>query len=93
MRDVESTRRAATAFGDPLPGHLAQGSAPASRGLADPNMWPLRPDNAIPLAAGDPVRPRRWLPYERTAYITAGAAHNSTPGLWRRWSRRYTTRP
>ncbi|MGH2833930.1 MAG: glycosyltransferase [Solirubrobacteraceae bacterium] len=47
-----------------------------------PNMWPLRPENALPLAAPVP-RPSvlDGLPYERTVYVTAGTTHNSTPGL------------
>jgi len=47
-----------------------------------PNMWPLRPENAIPLST-PAARPGTLdrLPYERTVYVTAGTTHNSTPGL------------
>ena len=59
-----------------------EGLHPQAEDWQYPNMWPLRPENAIPLAAGAP-RPAALdgLPYERTAYITAGTTHNSTPGL------------
>jgi len=47
-----------------------------------PNMWPLRPENALPLAAPGPRPPALdGLPFERTVYVTAGTTHNSTPGL------------
>jgi UDP:flavonoid glycosyltransferase YjiC (YdhE family) len=47
-----------------------------------PNMWPLRPEHALPLAAPAARPPAlQGLPYERTVYVTAGTTHNSTPGL------------
>jgi UDP:flavonoid glycosyltransferase YjiC (YdhE family) len=47
-----------------------------------PNMWPLRPENALPLAAPAPSPAAlAGLPYERTVYVTAGTTHNATPGL------------
>ena len=47
-----------------------------------PNMWPLRPENALPLATSPPSPTAlQGLPHERTVYVTAGTTHNATPGL------------
>lgn len=59
-----------------------EGLHPQAEDWQYPNMWPLRPENAIPLRTPAP-RPAALdgLPYERTVYVTAGTTHNSTPGL------------
>ncbi len=59
-----------------------EGLHPQAEDWQYPNMWPLRPENAIPLTTPAP-RPAALdgLPYERTVYVTAGTTHNSTPGL------------
>jgi UDP:flavonoid glycosyltransferase YjiC (YdhE family) len=59
-----------------------EGLRPQAEDWLYPNMWPLRPENAIPLTTPAP-RPAALdgLPYERTVYVTAGTTHNSTPGL------------
>ncbi len=59
-----------------------KGLHPQTQEWLYPNMWPLRPENALPLAAPAP-RPAvlQGLPHERTVYVTAGTTHNSTPGL------------
>ncbi len=59
-----------------------EGLRPQAEDWQYPNMWPLRPENAIPLRTPAP-RPAALdgLPYERTVYVTAGTTHNSTPGL------------
>jgi UDP:flavonoid glycosyltransferase YjiC (YdhE family) len=43
------------------------------------DMWPLRPENVVPLAAAGP-KPDvlEGLPYERTAYVTIGTTFNKT---------------
>ncbi len=62
-----------------------EGLHPQAEDWQYPNMWPLRPENALPSAAPVP-RPSALggLPYERTVYVTAGTTHNSTPGLLER---------
>jgi len=59
-----------------------EGLHPQAEDWQYPNMWPLRPENAIPLST-PAARPGTLdrLPYERTVYVTAGTTHNSTPGL------------
>ena len=59
-----------------------EGLRPQAEDWQYPNMWPLRPENAIPLST-PAARPGTLdrLPYERTVYVTAGTTHNSTPGL------------
>lgn len=59
-----------------------QGLRPQTDEWLYPNMWPLRPENALPLAAPAP-RPDALsgLPHERTVYVTAGTTHNTTTGL------------
>ena len=59
-----------------------EGLHPQAEDWQYPNMWPLRPENAIPLTT-PPPRPAALdcLPFQRTVYVTAGTTHNSTPGL------------
>jgi UDP:flavonoid glycosyltransferase YjiC (YdhE family) len=59
-----------------------EGLHPRAEDWQYPNMWPLRPENALALAAPVP-RPSALdgMPHERTVYVTAGTTHNSTPGL------------
>jgi calicheamicin 3'-O-methyl-rhamnosyltransferase len=59
-----------------------EGLHPQAEDWQYPNMWPLRPENAIRLTTPAPRSAALdRLPYERTAYVTAGTTHNSTPGL------------
>jgi UDP-N-acetylglucosamine transferase subunit ALG13 len=46
-----------------------------------PDMWPLRPENVVPLPAPVPkpaVLDLEGLPYDRTAYLTIGTDFNKT---------------
>lgn len=45
-----------------------------------PTRWPVRPDGVAPVVGHRPAI-LEGLPYEQTAYVTAGTSHNTRPGV------------
>ena len=45
-----------------------------------PTRWPVRPEGVMPVVGNRPAIVE-GLPYEQTAYVTAGTSHNTRPGV------------